>query len=164
MQLSRFDCWVTKEQSRDQEVVPGAQQLLVLQQSFFIARQDLRWKRMYLGNAWSQGHCKDRRQKRPLTLQMTSRCLLLEKELSCRQWSTSSCHRLHLTWKSVNVCAPPGWRKTAECSDVKNHQLCFNRLPDLCKCYLWTNQQIQLHKQILSAVKNGQIKVENHTL
>lgn len=44
MQLGRFDCWVTKEQSRDQEVVPGAQQLLVLQQSFFIASQDLEWR------------------------------------------------------------------------------------------------------------------------
>lgn len=45
---------------------------------------------------------------------MTSKCLLLEKEPSCRQWSTSSCQRLHFTWKSVNVCAPPGWRKMAE--------------------------------------------------
>lgn len=73
------------------------------------------------------------RQEGSLTLQMTSKCLLLEKEPSCRQWSTSSCQRLHFTWKSVNVCAPPGWRKTAECLHVNNRNLCLNQLSDLRK-------------------------------
>lgn len=145
---------------------------------------------MYLGNAWSQSHCKDWRQKRSLTLQMTSRCLLLENELSCRQWSTSSCQRLHFTWKSVNVCAPPGWRKTAEWSDVKSN-ICllqsasrFMQMLPLCYTdiitglyiiskfsYLgffiqnkgstfWTNQQIQLQKQILSAAKMDKQKLK----
>lgn len=36
VQLSGFDGWVTEKQSRDQKVVPGAQQVLVLQQSVFI--------------------------------------------------------------------------------------------------------------------------------
>lgn len=43
-----------------------------------------------------------------LTLQMTSRCLLLANELSCRQRSTSSCQCLHFTSNSVSVCVPPG--------------------------------------------------------
>lgn len=36
MQLYGFDCRVAEEQSSDQEVVPGAQQFPVLQQSVFI--------------------------------------------------------------------------------------------------------------------------------
>lgn len=127
--------------------------------------------------------------KRELTLQMTSRCLLLEKELSCRQWSTSSCQRLHFTWKSVNVCAPPGWRKTAECPDVKtavsiSSPICANVTSVLHQhdnrpvsrlsylgffiqnkvSTLWTNRQVQLQKNNFIFSKNGQIKVENPTL
>lgn len=75
-------------------------------------------KRRYVGMAGVEVGVTSPHKKGSLTLQMTSRCLLVEKELSCRQWSTSSCQRLHFTWKSVNVCAPPGWRKTAECSHV----------------------------------------------
>lgn len=37
VQLGGFDCWVAEEQSSDQEVVPGAQQLLMLQQSVLIS-------------------------------------------------------------------------------------------------------------------------------
>lgn len=41
MQLSGFHCGVAEEKSSDEEVIPGAQQLLVLQQNVFIPQKDL---------------------------------------------------------------------------------------------------------------------------
>lgn len=43
MQLCEFHCGVAEEKSRDQKVIPGTQQLLVIQQSVFISQKDLRW-------------------------------------------------------------------------------------------------------------------------
>lgn len=44
VQLSGFDCRVTEEQSSDQEVVPGAQQVLVCQQRVLVSHEDLKIK------------------------------------------------------------------------------------------------------------------------
>lgn len=41
VQVRRFDGGVCEQQPRHQKVIPGAQQLLLLQQSVFIAHQDL---------------------------------------------------------------------------------------------------------------------------
>lgn len=42
MQLRQFDCWVEEQQPADQEMVPSAQQVFMLQYCILITDQDLK--------------------------------------------------------------------------------------------------------------------------
>lgn len=181
MQLSRFDCWMTKEQPRDQEVVPGAQQLLMLQQSFFIASQDLQWREC----TWE---CLESRslsgpETKTVTdladdfqvfvagkgaiLEAVIHLLVPEAPLHMKICQCLCATRLKRQ-QNIRMSKPPFVLQSAS-RFMQMLPLCYTNiitgLYTISKLsYLgffiqnkdstfWTNQQIQLQKQILSAAK-----------